>query len=617
MRFRFISLFIFLAFLIKGNNDYRYTIDLKNVVNDKVSVKLLAPTISQPTVDFCFPAMVPGTYEVYDFGRFISSLIVKDKNGNVLSYTKPDVNTFRISDADKIWEITYMVDDSWDKIQEKDNSKIVFEPGGTNIEEGKNFSINTHGFFGYFKGHTEKNFLLEFIKPEKFYPSTGLSNINTGEKKDSISVFDYHDLIDSPILYNIPDTTSITVANTKVLVSCYSPNKKITSKFIARTLETLLLVQKDYLGGELPVNKYAFLFYFTDKMTRSGSHGALEHSYSSFYVMPEMDSTFIQQEIRDVAAHEFFHIVTPLNIHSKEIGDFDFNNPKMSEHLWLYEGMTEYAAHHAQAKGGLIGVDVLLNTMMEKYVTSISEFNDTMSFTWMSKHVLDEKVHKQYSNVYEKGAVIGMCLDILLRDLSNGKYGTQDLMKDLSMKYGKNKSFNDEDLFKDIESLTYPEIGTFLKKHVSGKTPLPLQDVLDKIGINYKAKSESWQFTFGGPDLNLNPVTQRIMVTGTSELDAFGKALGFKGGDELFKINGKEINLENAKEIIGEYYENVKEKDKIVVEVYRPAKGGTYKLKTLKAKARKVKIIEEHKISLKENMSEKQKQTLRAWLGII
>jgi predicted metalloprotease with PDZ domain len=560
--------------------------------------------------------MVPGTYEIYNFGRFISNLKVSGKNGKTITVTKTDANTYKMSPATEINEITYDVDDTWDKMESKDSGKVVFEPGGTNIEEGKNFSINTHGFFGYYKGMTDRNFVLEFEKPKGFYPSTGLSDIKPGETKDLVSVFDYHDLVDSPIMYCIPDTTTVMVANTKVLVSCYSPNKKINSKYIAKTLKQLLYAQRDYLGGELPVNKYAFLFYFIDRTTRSGAHGALEHSYSSFYVMPEMDSTYLQQELRDVAAHEFFHIVTPLNIHSKEIGDFDFNKPKMSEHLWLYEGMTEYAAHHAQAKGGIIGIDDLINTMMQKYETSLTEFNDTMSFTWMSKHVLEEKIHPQYNNVYEKGALIGMCLDILLRDYSNGKYGTQNLMKDLSTKYGKNKSFNDEDLFNDIEKFTFPEIGQFLRKHVSGKTPLPMKEVFEKIGVDFVSEHITFEFSFGSPDLDYNTETKRLMVTDIKDLDEFGKALGFQAGDELYKINGTEITLENAKEVIGKYYETLKEDDKVVIDVYRPDKKGKFKVKTLKAKARKVKITEHNKISLKESISEKQKQTLRAWVGL-
>lgn len=603
---------------LSADNDYHYYINLVNVNNDKVNVVLTPPDMTQDEVEFSFPAMVPGTYEVYDFGRFISNFKVAGKNGTVINVLKTDVNTYKISPASKIEKITYDVDDTWDS-SELPNTKenIIFEPGGTNFEAGKNFSMNTHTMFGYFKGMINRNFILEFEKPKGFYPSTGLSGIKLGVDKDVISVFDYHDLVDSPIIYAIPDTSTVLVGDTKVLVECYSPNKKITSNFIANTLKELLRVQSDYLGGKLPVDKYAFLFYFIDKPTLSGSNGALEHSYSSFYVLGEYDSLALQQQIRDVCAHEFFHIVTPLNIHAKEIGDFDFNNPKMSEHLWLYEGMTEYAAHHAQAKGGIINVDQLLNTMMEKYQNSIENYNDTMSFTWMSKNVLAEKIHTQYGNVYEKGAVIGMCLDILLRDYSDGKYGTQNLMKDLATKYGKNKSFNDADLFNDIEKFTFPEIGMFLRAHVGGHTPLPMTDVLSRIGIELVKEKVSYDFSFGRPDLNYNESTKRLFVEDIDNMDEFGKDLGYKKGDQISKLNGKELKIEVAKEVITEYYASVKEGDRVTVEVYRPKrKKGKFKIVTLEAKAQKVKTIRKNQLSLKTDVTEKQSATLKSWLGI-
>ena len=615
------QLFILITFLtlqISADENYYYSINLIKIDNDKVSVSLIPPTFTQTEVEFCFPAMVPGTYEVYDFGRFISNFSAVGKNGAKITITKMDVNTYKLSPANQIDKITYTVDDTWDKTDlPNTKDKVVFEPGGTNFEDGKNFSINTHSMFGYFKNLTNKNFVLEFTKPKGFYPVTGLSDIKIGDAKDIITVFDYHDLVDSPIMYAIPDTASVKVGNTNVLVGCYSPNNKVNAKYIANTLKELLYAQRDYLGGELPVNKYAFIFYFIDKPTLTGASGALEHSYSSFYVLGEMDSTDLQQEIRDVSAHEFFHIVTPLNIHAKQIGDFDFNNPQMSEHLWLYEGMTEYAAHHAQAKGGITNIDKLLNTMLQKYENSIEQYNDTMSFTWMSKHVLEEKTHKQYNNVYEKGAVIGMCLDILLRDLSDGKYGTQNLMKDLSTKYGKNKSFNDEDLFNDIEKFTYPQIGDFLQKHVGGKIPLPMAEILAKVGINYSKEIITSEFSFGGADLDYNPETKRLVITSISNMDEFGKSLGYKNGDELYKLNGKELKIEMVKEVIGTYYKTVKDNDKVVVEIYRPKrKAGKYKVKTLQAKAKKVKITRKNQITLSENITEKQKQTLKAWAGL-
>ncbi|PBQ33355.1 peptidase M61 [Sphingobacteriaceae bacterium] len=606
------------ANLLHADGDYHYFVNLTKVTNDKVSVVLTPPDFAQDEIEFMFPAMVPGTYEVYDFGRFISNFKVSGKGGVDIKVTRVNVNTYKISPASKIDKITYDVDDTFDKTDlPGTKDKVIFEPGGTNFEEGKNFSINTHSMFGYFKGFTNKNFILEFEKPKGFYPSTGLSDIKLGETKDQLTVFDYHDLADAPIMYFVPDTATLLVGKTKVLVSSYSPNKMISANFIAGNLRELLYAQRDYLGGELPVNKYAFLFYFMDKPTQSGASGALEHSYSSFYVMPEFDSTSLQQQIRDVAAHEFFHIVTPLNIHAKEIGDFDFNDPKMSEHLWMYEGMTEYEAHHAQVKGGLIDINAFINTMMQKYENSLDGYNDTMSFTYMSKHVLEEKIHKQYGNVYEKGAVIGMCLDILLRDLSNGEYGTQNLMKDLATKYGKNKSFNDEDLFNDIEKFTYPEVGAFLRKHVGGTTPLPMRDILGRIGIEFANESVSYEFSLGNPDLNYNEKTKRLFVEDAKELDEFGKQLGLKKGDELSKINGTEIKIEKIREIVSNYYDTLKEGDKVTIEIYRPKlRKGKYKKKTLTATAKKIKITRNNQISLMPEVSDKQKATLKSWVGL-
>ena len=103
-------------------------------------------------------------------------------------------------------------------------------------------------------------------------------------------------------------------------------------------IRELLEAQRNYLRGTLPVNKYAFLIYLSDKRNHTGANGALEHSYSSVYYMWERDNEAIAGQLRDIAAHEFFHIVTPLNIHAEQIHDFDYNNPEMSRHLWLYEG---------------------------------------------------------------------------------------------------------------------------------------------------------------------------------------------------------------------------------------------------------------------------------------
>lgn len=595
-----------------ADGDYHYFVDLTSVNNDKLTIKLIPPDITDNETVFMFPAMVPGTYDVYDFGRFISNFKAEGKDGKIITIEKLDKNSYKLSPANAIKEISYDVEDTWDTdIKEK----VVFEPGGTNIEEGKNFSLNTHGFFGYFKNKIEAKFILEVTKPKGFYASTSLTDLNSTDTKDVISVFNYHDLVDSPIMYTLPDTTTIHIGKSQVLISVYSPNHIITSDFIARNLHELLLAQADYLGGELPIDKYAFLFYFTDKATLSGASGALEHSYSSFYVLPEADTAALAQEIRDVSAHEFFHIVTPLSIHSKEIGDFDFNNPQMSKHLWLYEGLTEYAAHHMQVKTGLIEYDLFLDVMIGKMQDARQNYNDTVPFTVMSKYVLD-KYKKEYGNVYQKGAVIGMCLDVMLRYYSNGNYGTQELMKDLSKQYGKTKSFNDDDLFNDIEKLTYKEIRYFLDNHVSGSKPLPYPEVFAMVGLNYTDKRIEERITLGGISVGYNPTTNRLVVVNTDKLDAFGKKLKFKEGDEIMTFNNRKLTLENIKDVLGGYMQNAKAGDKLVIEILRKDKKGNEIVKTLKAKVKPVKVTETDILEINEKATEQQVLARKAWLGI-
>ena len=185
---------------------------------------------------------------------------------------------------------------------------------------------------------------------------------SNNDSTDFYEMPNYRELADAPILYTIPDTSKLLIGGAEILISVYSPNKTVNSKFVAKNISELLEAQKSFLGGSFPIKKYAFLIYLTEGLEGSGYQGALEHSYSSLYFLPEMPDEEIllkelAQEIRDVASHEFFHIITPLNIHSNEIHNFDFNNPKMSKHLWLYEGVVEYFSGLMQVQYGLLSED--------------------------------------------------------------------------------------------------------------------------------------------------------------------------------------------------------------------------------------------------------------------
>lgn len=629
---------------VKNGNTYQYTVDLTKVVNDKVYVELTPPAISQQEITFYFPKIVPGTYAIADYGRYVSDFSALDKKGRKLQVEKINENSWRVKNSKKLTKISYWVDDTWDT---KVEGPEIFWPAGTNIEEGKNFVINTSGFFGYFEGLKETPFQLNVIRPREFYGSTGLipqqsgSSLKTVKLKkasndgskmaDVFQASDYDHLVDSPLMYAKPDTAIIRVANTEVIIGSYSPTGKITAKEIAESIREVLMAQKEFLGGKLPVDKYAFIFYFTDKPILS--YGALEHSNSSFYYMPEMPIEQMNQQLRDFAAHEFFHIVTPLTVHSEEIEDFDFNDPKMSQHLWMYEGVTEYFAGLVQVKYGLISLDEYMQTIREKMLTA-DQFKDDVPFTEISKFTLD-KYHDQYYNVYQKGALIGLCLDIKLKKLSQGKYGLKDLMLDLSKKYGKNNSFKDDELFDEITRMTYPEIGEFFNRYVRGREPLPkgtepipnsieslpFEEVFGDVGITYAEEHTYQDYSLGidSPDLGITQIDSvpKLQIATTAHLNALGKTLGFQQGDVLLKMNGEEIPEIGSPEFgafIQRQLLTLKEGNDLSYTVLRKNSDGEIKETTLTAPVVKVGIIQQHLLAPNPDATPEQLALRESWL---
>jgi predicted metalloprotease with PDZ domain len=381
-------------------------------------------------------------------------------------------------------------------------------------------------------------------------------------------------------MYSKPDYETFIVDGMQILFSVYSPSGTHTAKSLLPDLEKTMRAQKAFLGSINTNKRYTVLLYLSDMQGNDAKgFGALEHHTSTTVCFPDMMPTeALGEQIKDVVSHEFFHTVTPLSIHSKEIQYFDYNDPKMSKHLWMYEGVTEYFANLFQVNQGLIDSDEFYQRMSGK-INNASNLNDTMSFTEMSANVLVEPYKDQYLNVYEKGALIGMCIDIIIREKSNGERGILDLMKKLSKEYGPIKPFNDEELFAKIVSLTYPEVGEFLNTYVAGKTPIPYEVYFAKVGVT-KAKIQTPVNPFlkdqSTPFITVNPTTKEIMVISSDDLNGFMTNLGLKGDDIIESINNKSYNLDNIYDLIIES-QNWKSGDAITLKIKRDGVEQTIK----------------------------------------
>ncbi|MFD2917785.1 M61 family metallopeptidase [Psychroserpens luteus] len=545
-------------------NPITTSINLSKVTNDKAPVTINPGRFTVETVTYRMPKVVQGTYSISDFGKYIDDFKALDYKGEEMSVTRVDDNTWTIANATNLDKIEYLVNDTFD--QEAIGGiggEQPFSPAGTNIEPD-NYVLNLHGYIGYFDSLKNVQYTLDVTAPASFVRTSALQNTNTKSSSDGTQITTsyfaprYFDITDNPMMYGKLDVEEFMVGDIKIVLSVYSPNKLHTAASMKETVYKMMEAQKSYLGDVNTTPRYDIYLYLSEGSPESPKgFGALEHHTSTVVVLHEQSTKDqLSAAIIDVVAHEFFHIVTPLSVHSEDVHYFDYNEPTFSKHLWMYEGVTEYFAQHFQVYEGLVDAETFYNTMDQKIKGSM-RMDDTMSFTTMSENVIEESYASNYYNVYEKGALIGMCIDIIMREESNDNRSMLSLMKELSAKYGKEKPFVDDNLIAEITAMTYPSVGEFLNTHVVGTTPIDYAKFFEKVGVEYKDVKVETSYIQDNNGFIFDGDRERLVIYFSEGVknNSFWADQGVLPGDVIKTVNGEKLTVVNAQAMLGAMYQ--------------------------------------------------------------
>ncbi|MGB5528519.1 MAG: hypothetical protein WBQ32_00975, partial [Ignavibacteriaceae bacterium] len=309
----------------------------------------------------------------------------------------------------------------------------------------------------------------------------------------------------------------------------------------------------------------------------------------------------LTQEIKDDMAHEFLHILTPLNLHSNIIQPLNFEVPTASQHIWLYEGVTEWASDIMQLRSGLITTNEYLDRLSEK-LTINDRFRQDISLTDLSKQVYNEAITLQFLNFYNKGAVTAALLDIRLLELSGSKRGLREVYLELLDRYGKDKPFPEDDFFQIFVDMTYPEIEQFINNYLKGTKPLPYEEYMAKVGFKYipERASDDTRPSLG-IEMGMNE-KQQFIIIGASDIST---QAGLQTNDVPLKILGIEVSMATAREIFGKF-QSMKVGEMVNIVVQRGDEEVEVSVPLQQRKDRH--IFEEM-----ENLSTEQKMLREAW----
>ncbi|MCT4637767.1 MAG: hypothetical protein N4A72_08650 [Bacteroidales bacterium] len=467
--------------------NYNYTVNLNSLNNDRLTVELSYSGSLDDTTIFYLPKIIPGIYDVTNFGKYVSGFNAFNSESKRLPVTRLSENSWRIVNASSLSNISYKIDDGWES---SDFDKLRPYRSSESSFANDVYILSTPAMFGYFENCKENSFQVSVIKPSALYGASSMHKTSVSDTLDMFRANSYNNLIDNPIMYSVPDTTQIRLPNVDVEVACYSTSGIKLSDKVAKHIRPLIENQTKYLGGKLPMKRYTFIIYHNLNSEPGGVYFSegLEHAKSTVVLMYMPDNIeSIKKTIYHTASHEFFHTMVPIALHSEEIHYYDYNNPEFSKHLWLYEGMTEYFTIHMPVKNGLQSIDEFIN-VLENKLKDMKRYKAELSLIELSKNPITYQ--DQYMNVYYKGPLLNLCLDIKLRELSKGKYGVQEMINDLIEEYGKDKPFKDDELFSEIIRVTgYNELDEFFNNYIVQNTPLPLVEYLKKTGLHLDLKT--------------------------------------------------------------------------------------------------------------------------------
>ena len=615
-----LTVFLSIIYTIGNCQKLHYSLNLKEIKSDQLNVQLDCPKIEAQNIIFYFPKTVPGTYAQLDYGRYIKKLSAHGENGKKLKVERIDVNSFKILEANHLKTIKYTVEDTWDKKEKKNK---IFEPAGSGFEKDKYFVINGGALFGCFDHMENTPYTIDFTKKEQLVGYSSLTKQIKGNTTTFVSS-SYHELIDCPILFTTQKAEHLTIGNCKLNIASYYVGDS-ASYFVKKATESSFKAIEQFTG-ELPVKNYDLLLFIEDqtkagKMLKSGDlgvlklirvrrmlkgkdYGALEHGTSSLYFLPDFMNNSYKGMVNNFVTHEFMHIYTPLNLHSSLIGDFNYRNPKMSKHLWLYEGITEYFSVLIQMQGGIKNIDDILQKDIRNKIISAQNYPDSIPFTEMSANVFKEPYKDLYDHVYDRGAIMGMLLDFEIMHLTQGKKTLKDIVFSLSKKYGENKSFDENTFISNFVNEVHPDLQYFFDKYVEGTHALDIEGGFKMVGVNYKKEKKGLiPINILSEEDNDVKANKNIVINNKISVTKVGKK------DIVGFIKGDKVDLTELKECFKDKNGNyVPEGTNISITVIRKKKE--VKL-SFPAKFKNGSLF--NFIEIEKNMTEEQKKLWDIW----
>ena len=558
------------------------------------------------------PAWTPGSYLIREFERHVQDFTATDASGQPLKWEKINKDSWRITtNGSRDWRAAYRVYANELSVR-------------TNEVNSEHAFWNNAALLMYLEGFLNAPSTLHVLAPQPWKVATGLPP--APGQKNTFRADNFDILYDSPVEVSNFKTLSFEVKGVphRIVIDGegnYDPEKmRVDVKKIVET-------EVELMGGDVPYHDYTFILHL-----RSNAGGGLEHlnstalGYPSFGFKPEPSEGVnsaapgaspqrTYQGFLSLVAHEFFHLWNVKRIRPDALGPFDYTEENYTRLLWVAEGITDYYARLVLRRAGLISENEFLSENAKVFqnlqntpgrlVMSVEE----ASFdTWIKYYRQDENSVNSQVDYYDKGAILGLLLDLEVRRQSRGAKSLDDVMRYLYTGfYKKNRNYTPHDFQQAFELMAGSSLEQFFANYVRGREEFDYDSALAAAGLRLDKTaatdgSKAVEKAYLGADLAQEG--DRLLV---KKVYAGAPAYeqGLNTGDQIIALNNTRTN----KDFLDARLAEKRPGDLVTLTIFRSDNLSTLLIKL----GGRVNAV--YRIVPVDNSTKEQKRIYQAWLG--
>lgn len=514
-----LTCFLFVTSLAYAQSVVRYTASLAQPAAHLVHVKIdLPPGPAERELQM---PVWNALYQVRDFSQYINWIKATNSTGQRIALTKLDKSRWRITGAESGGQIEYEI--------------YTDEPGpyGAQFNEHHAF-FNLAEVLMYTVDARASSIRLKFTGiPPTWKIATALP-----EQAGEYLAENYDRMVDSPVEIGEFQETDIDEGGGHYRIVIDANSTDYNLQKLVPQVRGIAAAETAWMNDR-PFETYLFIYHFP----RAGGGGGMEHAYGTAIDVNAQRLTDDPLAFAEVTAHEFFHLWNVKRIRPQSLEPIDYSKENYTTSLWFSEGFTDTVQNYALLRAGLLNEQQYLAKLAATFTeigSSPSHLTQSVEESsrdaWLEKYAYYRLPQRSIS-YYHKGDLLGVMLDLEVREASHGEASLRDVFQWMNQNYAKQGRFfaDTEGVRQAAEAVSHANLEEFFRKYVSSTDELPTDTLFRTVGLQLVLESRAVPDVGFAAVRNFSSPPTVVSVTPGSAAEQ----AGLRAGDSMLEMEGR------------------------------------------------------------------------------